>query len=277
MAVRRGRATGLDALCPALDAALEAAARRAGVGLILWKDVPSGFRRALAPLRPVGNYARFPSLPGVRLPLECASFEEFLATRLGKSTRKSLRRKFRDLEERTVGEPVTLEVKHELTEAEAGELHLLYETVARRGEVQFEVFPREYFYRLSQRMPGRAHSFLWRWRGEVVAFAFCMVEGDTLFDNDLGLDYRHAHDLHLYHLTFRDLYDWAVTRGLKFYRSSPAKLRPEAGICKWNSTHATFTPVTVGGSSRPPCAASPRGLNRRARSRSCASSPTRRK
>lgn len=216
-----------DALCPALDAALDAAAGHAGVRLILWKDVPSAFRQALAPLRTARNYARFPSLPGVRLPLEFASFEEFLATRLGKSTRKSLRRKFRDLEERTVGEPVTLEVRHELTEAEAGELHRLYETVARRGEVQFEVFPREYFHRLSQRMPERAHSFLWRWRGEIVAFAFCMVEGETLFDNDLGLDYRHAHDLHLYHLTFRDLYNWATARGLKFYRSSPANYAPK--------------------------------------------------
>ncbi len=214
-------------LCPALDAALEAAARRAGVGLILWKDVPSGFRRELAPLRTHGGYARFPSPPGVRLPLECAGFGDFLATRLGKSTRKSLRRKFRDVEERTAGDPVVMEVKNELTEAEAGELHRLYETVARRGEVQFEVFPREYFLLLSQRMPERAHSFLWRWRGEVVAFAFCMVADATLFDNDLGLDYRHAHDLHLYHLTFRDLYNWAVARGLKFYRSSPSNYAPK--------------------------------------------------
>ena len=216
-----------DRLTPALDAALEVAARRARVSLILWKDVPSEFRAALAPLRRKGGYARFPSPPGVRLRLDCASFEEFLATRLGKSTRKSLRRKFRDVEERTAGEPVTMEVRNELTEAEATELHGLYETVARRGEVQFEVFPKEYFLRLSRRMPGMAHSFLWRWRGVVVAFAFCMVADDTLFDNDLGLDYRHAHDLHLYHLTFRDLYDWAVTRGLKFYASSPSNYAPK--------------------------------------------------
>lgn len=216
-----------ERLSPALDAALDLAARRAGVGLILWKDVPGEFRRALAPLRARGGYARFPSPPGVRLPLECASFEEFLVTRLGKSTRKSLRRKFREVEERTAGEPVTMEVRNELTEAEATELHGLYESVARRGGVQFEVFPREYFLRLSRRMPGMAHSFLWRWRGRVVAFAFCMVADDTLFDNDLGLDYRHAHDLHLYHLTFRDLYDWAVARGLKFYASSPSNYAPK--------------------------------------------------
>ena len=122
------------ALGPALDAALEATARRAGVGLILWKDVPADFRRPLAPLRERrAHYARFPSPPGVRLPLECASFDEFLAVHLGKSTRKSLRRKFRESAEHTAGDPVTMEVRHELTEAEATELHRLYETVARRG------------------------------------------------------------------------------------------------------------------------------------------------
>ena len=216
-----------ETLAPALDAALDVAARRSGVGLILWKDVPSEFRRALAPLREQGGYVRFPSLPGVQLPLTCRSFEEFLATCLGKSTRKSLRRKFRDAEERTAGEPVTLEVKNELTPAEAAELQGLYETVARRGDVQFEVFPKEYFLLLSRRMPEQAHSFVWRWRGNVVAFAFCMVTGDSLHDNDIGLDYRHAHALHLYHQTFRDLYDWAVARGLRFYRSSPANYAPK--------------------------------------------------
>lgn len=214
-------------LSPALDLALEKLARRVGASLILFKDVPAAVRRALEPLRAQRGYVRFPSWPGVRLPLEFTSFETFLHARLGKSTRKSLRRKFRESEAETADDPVTLTVKNELTEAEARELHRLYENVARRGAVQFEVFPPEYFQTLSRRMPEYAHSFIWRWRGRIVAFSFCMVTDDTLHDNDVGFDYDHAHRLHLYHHTFRDLYDWAATRGLKYYCSAPANYSPK--------------------------------------------------
>ena len=60
-----------------------------------------------------------------------------------------------------------------------------------------------------------------------MAFAFCMVHGDTIYDNDIGLDYDVAHDLHLYHVTFRDLVNWATARELHCYRSSPFNYHPK--------------------------------------------------
>lgn len=40
-----------------------------------------------------------------------------------------------------------------------------------------------------------------------------MVEDCTLYLEYLGLDYGIAFDLHLYHYTFRDQYNWAVQNG----------------------------------------------------------------
>ena len=111
--------------------------------------------------------------------------------------------------------------------AEAGELHALYERVALRGDVQFEVFTKEYFVKLAERMPDQARYFIWRHAGRVVAFCFCTVHGDTIYDNDLGLDEATASALGLYHVTFRDIVRWALAHGLRRYESCPFNYHPK--------------------------------------------------
>ena len=212
-------------VCEALDAALERFARSERVSIILFKDMPAAYRSGLAPLTDGGRYVRLPSLPSVSLQLDFASYEEYLQTRLGKATRKSLRRKFREVDD--LREPIMLEVKTNITESEASTLHALYERVARRGDVHFEVFTKEYFLRLGERMPDQARYFIWRLSGKVIAFSFCTVDGDTLYDNDLGLDEAVSSALHLYHVTFRDLVRWALAHGLKRYCSSPFNYDPK--------------------------------------------------
>ena len=212
-------------VCVALDAALEHFARRERVSIVLFKDMPAEYRPGLASLTAGGRYTRLPSLPAVTLRLDFASYEDYFQTRLGKATRKSLRRKFREVDD--LREPITLEVKTSVTEEEAATLHALYERVARRGDVHFEVFTKEYFFRLGERMPDQTRYFIWRRAGRVVAFSFCTVDGDTLYDNDLGLDEAVATSLHLYHVTFRDLVRWALAHGLKRYCSSPFNYDPK--------------------------------------------------
>ena len=53
-------------------------------------------------------------------------------------------------------------------------------------------------------MPDRARFFIWRQDGKMIAFALCLVHGDTIYDECLGLDYSVALDLHLYFYTMRD-------------------------------------------------------------------------
>ena len=216
-----------EEVCHALDDALRQYATHQRIPIVLFKDFPAPYRSVLAGLVKAGGYARLPSLPAVGLELDFATFDEYLRKRLGKSTRKSLRRKFKDFELVTVAAPVTLEVKQQITEEEAFAAHALYERIALRGDVQFEVFSKEYFQRLAKRMPERTRFFLWRQSGKIIAFSFCVVDGDAIHDNDIGLDESLAADLHLYHVTFRDIITWALAHGLKHYYSAPFNYQPK--------------------------------------------------
>ena len=70
-------------------------------------------------------------------------------------------------------------------------------------------------------MPDKARFFIWRQNGRAIAFSVCMVAGDAVYDECLGLDYSVALDLHLYFYTFRDIVSWAMARGYKWYVSGP--------------------------------------------------------
>ena len=93
--------------------------------------------------------------------------------------------------------------------------------------MHFEVFTAEYFLTLGQRMPEQTRYFVWRQAGRIVAFSFCTVHDDAIYDNDLGLDEAAASALHLYHVTFRDIVRWALAHGLKQYYSSPFNYDPK--------------------------------------------------
>ena len=147
----------LPLVLPLLDEAVTHYARHEGVSILLCKDFPPEYRPDMAKLVADGRYLRLASLPCVSLKLDFTTFDEYVQTRLGKATRKSLRRKFREVE--ALPEPITLEVKSSVSDTEAGELHALYERVALRGDVQFEVFTKEYFRKLGERMPDQARFF----------------------------------------------------------------------------------------------------------------------
>jgi hypothetical protein len=61
----------------ALGEALQPVARALRSGMIVFKDFPQSYREPLAPLKKNG-YARVPSMPGSRLDLKFANFEEYL-------------------------------------------------------------------------------------------------------------------------------------------------------------------------------------------------------
>ena len=44
-------------------------------------------------------------------------------------------------------------------------------------------------------MPDKVRFFLWRQSGRVVAFTLCMIEGDAIYAEYIGLDYFVALDL----------------------------------------------------------------------------------
>ncbi len=207
----------------ALLEALDIHARAEHVAIITFKEFLSDYRATLeAPARTAG-YVRMPSFPATLLSLDYASFDDYLARRLGKNMRKNLRRKFRG----EAGQaPVTMEVTTDVT-ACIDEIHPLYLQVLARSSFRFEELTKEYFLALSRDMPDRVRFFIWRQNGRAVAFSSCMVHEGTLYDNYLGLDYSVALDLHLYFITIRDLITWAIGQKLTAYYSTPLNYDPK--------------------------------------------------
>jgi GNAT acetyltransferase-like protein len=189
-------------------------ARRAKVSMVVLKEFPAAYRKALVPFSSNG-FTRVPSLPGVKIHLPYENFEAYMSGALSKATRKDLRRKFRDTE----GLGITMEVHNDISHC-IDEVYPLYLQVYERSPLQFEKLSKEYLRRLGREMPDKARFFVWRLNGRAVALNICMVNGDEIHDEYLGMDYSVALDLHLYFLTLRDVLTWAMANGYKHWCSS---------------------------------------------------------
>ena len=209
----------------ALIEALQIHARANKAAIITFKDFPDVYRRDLDPAAARLGFVRMPSFPATILPLDrFKDFEDYLTLRLGKAMRKNLRRKFRPSGEDA--DAVTMECVTDATPF-VEEIYPLYQQVLARSNFRFEELTKEYFCRLGQAMPERVRFFIWRQGGRAVAFSACMVHEGKLYDNYLGLDYRVAHDLHLYFLTIRDLITWGIEQKLRWYYSTPLNYDPK--------------------------------------------------
>jgi predicted N-acyltransferase len=99
--------------------------------------------------------------------------------------------------------------------------------VYERSNLQFEKLTERYFCGLGRLMPEKARFFVWRQGKTIVAFMSCLVEGDELCAEYIGLEYPVALDLHLYFYSFRDVVSWAIANGFKWYRSSALNYDPK--------------------------------------------------
>ena len=205
-----------------LHGALLKYARDQKCRLVVLKEFPHQYRPALSRFSQDG-YARVPSLPMTRLSIDYSSFDEYMTKALSKVTRKGLRRKFRDAE---ASSPIELTVMHDVTPI-VDEIYPLYLAVWGKSPLQFEQLTKEYLCRLGQEIPDKTRFFVWRQNGKAVAFSLCMINGDTIYDEYLGLDYSVALDLHLYFWTLRDIVSWAMSNGFKWYCSSALNYDPK--------------------------------------------------
>jgi predicted N-acyltransferase len=208
-------------LAHALLAILRKFARQNKASLVVFKDFPENYRSVLDWLRS-NDYARIASMPMTRLSLPYGNWDEYFNT-LSKATRKDLRRKFRKAERTT---KIELEVIDDITPF-VDEIYPLYLAVHERSPLKFETLSKDYFRDISRRMPERAKFFIWRQGNKIIAFSFCLVCGDALYDECIGLDYSVALDLHLYFYTLRDIVSWMLQQGLKYYYSNPLNYEPK--------------------------------------------------
>jgi predicted N-acyltransferase len=205
----------------ALQDSLRTYARQNRASLVVLKDFPAKYRPALETLRANG-YARIPSMPMTRLALHYRDWDDYFRT-LSKATRKDLRRKFRKAER---APKIDVGVVNDIAPW-VDEVYPLYLAVHERAPFKFETLTKDYFRAIGRRMSKPARFFIWRQSGKIVAFSFCLVCGDAIYDECIGLDYRVALDLHLYFYTLRDIISWSLQQGLKFYYSNPLNYEPK--------------------------------------------------
>jgi predicted N-acyltransferase len=205
----------------ALQSSLQTYAKQSKASLVVFKDFPANYRSALEVLRSSG-YARIPSMPMTRLSLRYKNWDEYFST-LSKATRKDLRRKFRKAEH---APNIQMEVLTGVMPF-IDEIYPLYLAVHERSALKFETLTKEYFVAIGQQMPESARFFIWRQNDKIVAFSFCLVCGDAIYDECIGLDYDVALDLHLYFYTLRDIISWALQQRLNYYYSNPLNYEPK--------------------------------------------------
>jgi len=205
----------------ALQATLRTYARRNKASMVVLKDFPANYRLALETFV-LNGHARIPSMPMTRLSLRYENWDQYFRT-LSKATQKDLRRKFRKAERAA---KIEMEVVSGIGPF-VDQTYPLYLAVHERSPLKFETLTKEYFCAIAQQMPDRARFFIWRQSSKIVAFSFCLVCGDAIYDECIGLDYSVALDLHLYFYTLRDIISWALQQGLKYYYSNPLNYEPK--------------------------------------------------
>ena len=206
-----------------LAGAIEKHAQALGARLIVLKEFPNSYRRMLSCFERSG-FTRIPSMPLARLNIAYRSFDEYMQSALNSATRSKLRKKFKVTADDEM--QIELQVSNDIRSA-IDEVYPLYLNVYRRSKLHFEKLTKDYFCRLGQIMPERVRYFVWRRNGKAVAFGECIVHGETMYAEYLGLDYSVALQLHLYHYVFRDLVRWGMANGYKWLQSSALNYDPK--------------------------------------------------
>ena len=210
-----------EAVAAQIAEAALAEARRHRAGLIVFKEFPAKYRQKLRGVRQKG-FIHLPSLPMASLNIAYKSFDDYLAKALSASARKDLRRKFKAAR----NAPIEMSVLSDITPY-IDEVYPLYLQVYNRSHLHFEKLTEEYLCELGQVMPERVRYFTWRLDGKAIAFNLCMVHGESIYDQYIGLDYDVALDLHLYHYTFRDIVTWAIANDYRWYKSNGLNYDPK--------------------------------------------------
>jgi hypothetical protein len=212
----------VDIVAETLSNGIIMQARSLNAKLIVLKEFPSRYRKLLNCFVQCG-FARAPSMPMTMLDIGYDSFDAYMVKALKSSSRKKLRKNL----EATAD---VLDLRMSVTDDAASfvdEIYPLYLQVFERSRMQFEKLTKDFFRQIGQRMNDKVRFFAWRRGNMLVAFSLCMVQGDSLYAEYVGFDYSVALDLHLYHYLVRDMINWGISKGYKWFRSSGLNYDPK--------------------------------------------------
>ena len=212
----------VDIVAETLSNGIARQARSLNAQLIVLKEFPSRYRKVLHCFEQCG-FARAPSMPMTMLDIGYDRFDSYMKKALKSSSRRKLRKKL----EATAG---VSDIRMSVTDNAASfvdEIYPLYLQVFERSKMQFEKLTKDFFRQLGQRMNDKVRFFAWRRGNMLVAFSLCMVQGDSLYAEYVGFDYAVALELHLYHYVVRDMINWGIGNGYKWFRSSGLNYDPK--------------------------------------------------
>lgn len=190
--------------------------------LVVLKEFPAEYRGVLDCFRKNG-FARAPSMPMTKLSIDYDSFGTYIEAALSGNSRRHWRKNLKA----TAGvSDIHMSVIEDASNS-TDEIYQLYLQVYERSKFHFEKLTGDYFRHLGRRMKDKVRFFMWRRGNALVAFSMCMVQGDQVFAEYIGLDYTVAIDLHLYHYITRDIISWAMDNGYKWFRSSGLNYDPK--------------------------------------------------
>jgi len=209
-------------LMACLASAITEIARAHGASLVVLKEFPARYRPTLQCFADSG-FTRIPSLPMTAFSLSYSSFDDYMNRALSRKTRQDLRKKFRSASRSA---PIRMTVMTDVSHM-IDALYPLYLAVHQRSDFHFEKLTKEYFCRLGAEMPDKVRFFVWCQNERPIAFSLCMLQGEAIYAEYLGLDYELALDLHLYHYAFRDTVAWAIANGYRSIRSGALNYDPK--------------------------------------------------
>lgn len=195
----------------ALVNALRTTARQNHAQLIAFKDFAKSYDQTLGPLLKNG-FHKILNYPLTKLELPFKSFDEYFAT-LSAATRKDLKRKFKKVDG-------VIALRMEVQNAPGpliDEIYDLYLHTYEKGDVHFEKVTKDFFVKISERLPQETKFFLWFLDDKLVAMDFCLINNGALIDEYIGLHPDYAHLYHLYFVTFRDILSWCIQNGITAY------------------------------------------------------------
>ncbi len=192
--------------------------------LIIFKDFLKESTPFLDTLTQQG-YSKVKSFPTVLLDLNFASFEDYLKS-LGRSTRKSLKKKLREAYSRA-----KIEVKEvQEIEGQIGQIIKLYENTYRQGLTKFERLTQKFFLQVSRDLYPHTRFFLYYVDGKLAAFNLCFVYPDLLIDKFIGFDYDISNYYNLYFVSWAYNIKWCISNALRYYHPGQTDYEPKVRL-----------------------------------------------
>ena len=162
----------------------------------------------------IQGYASVENMPIAKNLINFKDLDDYLAT-LSYSTRKSLRRKLKTLNQLRIEE-------HNGLPPHLEEIYQLYLNCYEKSELKFEKLTLEFFESLAGLMPNQCRFVLYYVNEKLIGFN-CLLHGNgVLMDKYIGLDYVDSQRVNLYSLSWLYNIQMCIRDGFHTFQSGQA-------------------------------------------------------